>query len=290
MPSELSGGPEVQGRREDEGLSPPGSGEPQATRPEEVLRALQALEGRDIQLWSIVVLMILVLAAGFAALLLPNVMWRQGTLEVEGSYIPQLLFGFIVLIVLFNIYALQQRRLLGATRRALVRQVARREEAERSALIDPLTGTFNRRYLDHMLSKEALRADRLKTSLTLLVIDVDDFRTVNSRFGHIEGDKHLKAVADMLTRTFRGSDTIVRYGGDEFLVVLPEAGEPQAQRAVERLQERVEAWNRAHPGLGYRMKLSCGLAAYTRGALITDVLQIADQRMYLHKNQQKVAD
>jgi diguanylate cyclase (GGDEF)-like protein len=290
MPTAQTGVPRPVSVREGRNNPQTDKEEAQALTATDLERTLEALEGRDTHLWSIVVLVILILAAGFAALLFPNVIWHVGTVQIEGSYVPQLFFGFIVLVVLFNIYALDQRRRLRRTRDELVRQIARREAAEREALIDPLTGTFNRRYMDHMVAREASRADRLGSNLTLMVIDVDDFRSVNTRFGHPEGDRFLKEVAQVLTKTFRSSDTIIRYGGDEFLAVLPEADEQQAQRAVARLLTRVAEWNRAHPEAGYKMKLSCGLAAYRKGAEVADVLQIADQRMYLHKGQPAPSD
>ncbi len=256
--------------------------EPEA-RAAELRQTLELLEGRDTQLWSIAVLMILVLAAGVAALLLPNLLWDVGPVRIEGSYLPPLLYGFISLIILFNIYALSQKRSLRRLRGELMSQVALREAAEREALHDPLTGAYNRRYLEHLLTREVNRANRHSTPISLLVIDADDFRSVNTRFGHAEGDRLLQEIARLLIGTFRTTDTVIRFGGDEFLVVLPESDEAQAQEAVTRLQRRVEDWNRAHPDAGYQMKLSCGLACYQKGVQIADVLQIADQRMYLRK-------
>lgn len=260
-----------------------------APRAEELRREIQALEGRDLQLWSIGLLVILVVAAGFVALIAPNVMWNLSVLRVEGRYLPQLIFGFIALIVLFNIYAVGQRRVLRHTREELVRQLIRSEAAEKLSLVDPLTEIFNRRYLDQIISREVSRADRLGTGLTFLMTDVDGFKAVNTRFGHLVGDRILNEVAQVLKRTFRTSDTVIRYGGDEFLVVLADTHEQQARRAVERLLEQVDRWNRTNPTVGYTMGLSCGLAAYTKGAKITDVLEAADQRMYQHKARRPAA-
>jgi diguanylate cyclase (GGDEF)-like protein len=255
----------------------------QRTRVEELRREIQALEGRDFQLWSIGFLVLLVVAAGFVALVWPNVMWRLGELKLDGRYVPQLVFGFVVLVVLFNIYALQQRRILRNTRDELFRQMLRSEAAERLSLVDPLTETFNRRYLDEILPKEVSRADRRGSSVTFAIIDVDGFKAVNTRFGHLVGDKVLTEVACLLKRVFRASDTVIRYGGDEFLVLMAETDEQEAEAAVTRLQSQVEVWNRTNTIVGYKMGLSCGLAAYAKGAVLTAVLEAADDRMYREK-------
>lgn len=252
----------------------------------ELSKQMRSMEGRDAQLWSIGLLISLVVAAGFIALILPNWMWGMGVLRMEGRYLPQLIFGFIVLIILFNAYIIEQRRTLSRTRDQLLFELIRREAAEQLSLVDPLTETYNRRFLDEVVKKETHRADRHGIDLTFLMIDVDQFKTVNSRFGHLVGDKLLKEVADILKNTFRASDTVLRYGGDEFMVILTETNEMQAQLAVARLLKRIAQWNRENAGAGYEMSLSCGLAAYLKGSNPQDVIQAADQRMYLHKARQ----
>ncbi|MFQ5776685.1 MAG: GGDEF domain-containing protein [Terriglobia bacterium] len=247
---------------------------------------LQSLEGRDVQLLSITVLMLLVMAAAVVALILPNVVWNLPDLRLKGRYLPQLLFGFVALIILFNVYVIDQRRLLRKTRNALLAQLGRAHTAERLSLVDPLTDVFNRRYMDYVLPMESKRADRTGNALTLLMIDVNDFKVVNDRFGHAEGDRFLQGVVQVLKKTFRQSDTIIRYGGDEFLVLMPDTDEKSSRPAMERLLKEVDGWNRAHPDAGHEMALSCGLASYRKGATIADVLDLADQQLYLRKNQQ----
>jgi diguanylate cyclase (GGDEF)-like protein len=254
--------------------------EPRTARLQQEIRAL---EGRDLQLWSIGLLMLVVVAAGFIALILPNVMWNMGELRVAGRYLPQLFFGFISLIVLFNVYAFHQRHLMTVTREELVRQLVRSEAAEQMAMIDPLTGVFNRRYLDEVLPKEVSRTKRLKSQLSFAMIDVDGFKSVNTRFGHVVGDQVLTEVAHLLKAHFRLSDSVVRYGGDEFLVVMSDTDEHGAQVSVERLQEAVERWNAAAAIAGYKMSLSCGVAAFADAASASEVIEAADQKMYFQK-------
>jgi len=249
----------------------------------EVSKEIRAMEGRDLELWGIGLLVFVVLSAGFIALVLPNWMWGLGSMRIEGRYLPQLIFGFIVLIILFNAYIIQQRRALARTRDQLLLELMRREAAEKLSLVDPLTEVYNRRFLDQVIEKEINRADRHGTDLTFLMVDVDQFKSVNSRFGHLVGDKLLKQVAEVLKSTFRASDTVVRFGGDEFMVVLTETNDAQGQLAVARLVKRVDRWNRENSGAGFDMSLSCGLASYVKGTDPKEVIRAADERMYFHK-------
>ncbi len=259
------------------------------SRLEHIAQEIRAVDDRDLHMWSIGLLVMLVVAGGFMALVFPNVIWGIKNLRVDDRYLPQLFFGFVALIVLFNIYAMDKKRSLQHARDELVRQLIRSEAAEMLSLVDPLTDLFNRRYLDEIISKEASRANRYGSELTLMMIDVDAFKSVNTRFGHLFGDKVLTEVANLLKKHFRNSDTVVRYGGDEFLVILPETSETEAERAVERLQSQVDAWNSNPPFEGYQMSLSCGLASFTGGKGAPEVIEMADAKMYLRKNRKVAA-
>ena len=260
----------------------------EASRADELRREIHALEGRDLQLWSIGILTALLAVAGVVALVAPNLMWNLGDLRLSGRYLPQLIFAFTVLIALFNIHALVQRRTLQNTRDELVRQVVRSEVAERHSLVDALTETFNRRFLEQVLPKDISRADRTGTSLAFVMCDVDGFKSVNTRFGHLAGDKILTSVAALLRKNFRATDTVIRYGGDEFLVIMDDCDERRAEPALERLQALLQGWNVANPMGGFTLSLSCGVAAYSKGAKIQEVLDTVDQRMY-HEKLRKVA-
>ncbi|HLI31026.1 MAG TPA: GGDEF domain-containing protein [Terriglobia bacterium] len=259
------------------------------SRLEHIAQEIRAVDNRDLHMWSIGLLVMLVVAGGFMALVFPNVMWGIKDLRVDDRYLPQLFFGFVALIVLFNIYAMDKKRALQHARSELVRQLIRSEAAEMLSLVDPLTNLFNRRYLDEIISKEASRASRYGSELTLMMIDVDAFKSVNTRFGHLFGDQVLTEVANLLKKNFRNSDIVVRYGGDEFLVILPETSETEGQRAIERLQSQVDAWNRNPAFEGYKMSLSCGLASFTGGKGAREVIEMADSQMYLHKNRKFAA-
>lgn len=248
----------------------------------DVQKRVQSLEDRDFQLWSIAALVLVVLAAGMAMLLFPNLVWNNIILRADARYLPQLLYGLITLVVLFNIYLLKQRLVLRRTREELVHQLMYTRTVEQLTLTDPLTKVFNRRYLDEVIAKDVQRADRLGTLLTLVMIDVDDFKDVNTRFGHLMGDRLLNEVANVLRRTFRGSDTIVRYGGDEFLIILESPKEHDGEKALDRLAANIAAWN-ATNSLDYRMGLTWGVARYEKGRTIEEVLDEADRKMLAAK-------
>jgi diguanylate cyclase (GGDEF)-like protein len=246
-------------------------------------REIHELEHKDFHLWSIGLLVIVVLAVGFAALILPNVMGRHGFLQVNDRYLPQLFFGFIVLIVLFNIYTLQRRRSLQKVRDELVQELVRREAAEKLSLVDPLTELYNRRYLSQVVARESSRTDRLDSQMTFLAMDIEGFKALNTLFGHLRGDRILSEVALVLKRTFRTSDTIVRYGGDEFLVLLTDTNVAEARQAIERLLKQLDRWNRANSSEGFTLRLTCGLAAYSKGNDANAAMQAALQEMDAQK-------
>ncbi len=256
-----------------------------ASSGEQLRKQMKSLSGRDQQLWMLGFLVLLVLAAGVIALVLPNLFDEIGTLRAEGRYLPQLFLGLIALVILFNAYLLGQRRSLNAARQELVRQMLINQKNEELTLVDPLTQTFNRRYLDRVLPKEISRTHRRDSTLTLMMIDLDSFKQINDRLGHAFGDDLLVETAQLLQRTFRSSDTIVRYGGDEFLVILPDTTEQQTQYAIERLLNEVICWNAA--GHEPRLSLSCGAAQYRRGDDIAEALHKADQQMYAQKSRHK---
>jgi len=240
-------------------------------------------EGKGPRLWSVSLFMTLALTAGLLAFLLPRIIWNLEIVRLEGLYVRQLLFGLAVLVLLYGIHTHDLRRKLSRAHGELAHRLVRAETAESLSLIDPLTEVFNRRYLDRMFPKEVGRADRLGTSFTLLMIDLDDFKSVNTRFGHVVGDLVLRQLAELLNRSLRRSDAVVRYGGDEFVAVLSDTDEQQAQHAVERLLKQIEEWNKEDFIPGYTMKISCGMAAYNKGANIRELLEAADQRMYQYK-------
>jgi diguanylate cyclase (GGDEF)-like protein len=254
----------------------------------ELYRDMEALSTRDWQLWSIGALTLVVIAIGFSAFVLPNLMWAGVALHADHHYMPQLFFGLLTLILLLNIYILEQKRTIDRTRQRLLRELVESAKAKEVALVDPLTGVFNRRYMEEVFPREISKAARGGTDLSFVMLDMDGFKDINTRFGHFAGDQYLRDVATLLKKTFRGSDTVLRLGGDEFLVILPETSIKQAQRAAERLLWETRWWNQAGHAK-YELAFSCVVATYRKGMDIKEVLELADRDMYRAKREKQPA-
>ncbi len=148
--------------------------------------------------------------------------------------------------------------------------------------VDPLTGTLNRRGLRRALDREIEQSRRSRASLSLLLIDIDRFKEINDRFGHLAGDDVLRAIADTLTEAVRGGDVVARLGGDEFVVVLPGAGADASAEVADRIREQVgeiRVGNSDH-----RISLSIGTVIEPAGARGVELLlDAADRAMYRDK-------
>jgi diguanylate cyclase (GGDEF)-like protein len=229
------------------------------------------------------ILVIIVLTAGLLALLAPHLLWSERVISIERSYLPQLFFGLVSLIVLFNIYVLAQKRNMNATRGLLIGQLVLNERLESLSLIDPLTQLFNRRAVSDLVSREVARSNQFGTSLTFMSIDLDGFRAINEKFGAAEGDRVLTEFAKILKMVFRGGDIIFRQGADEFLIAMPDTSEEQADYPMQRLQLAVEQWN-LNSRAEYELSFSSAVAAYVVGRDFADVLRTIDRKLYQKKH------
>ncbi|MEO6594864.1 MAG: diguanylate cyclase [Planctomycetota bacterium] len=157
----------------------------------------------------------------------------------------------------------------------------RRQRAQKFALTDSLTRLFNRRMGLVALAQELARAERSLRPLTMLMCDLDHFKQLNDTHGHLQGDAALRATADVLRQTLRKSDTVCRYGGEEFLVVLPDTAPDDATVMATRLFTGVQVKGQE---LGLPMTISIGLTALRPGDTAESIMHRADRALYASKD------
>ena len=168
-------------------------------------------------------------------------------------------------------------------------------EAERLSLTDDLTKLHNARYLRQFLVNEIKRARRYGSSVAAVFLDLDDFKLVNDQHGHLVGSHALMEVASVILPSVRDTDCVVRYGGDEFVMILPETGADEAVQVANRIREKIER-HRFTGGRGLRVSLtaSFGVAVFPQHAMSPhQLIACADTAMYgakaAHKNCVRVA-
>jgi len=161
-------------------------------------------------------------------------------------------------------------------------------ELQRTAITDSLTGVYNTRFFHDLLGRETARADRYETPLSLLMIDVDNFKLVNDTYGHVVGNKVLTQIAKTIERTVRNTDFVFRCGGDEFGVVLPGTDLDGAMRTAQKVLQKVESLD-ILTTLGYSgpVTVSIGISEYHRGNHFETLVAEADQALYASKRSSK---
>jgi diguanylate cyclase (GGDEF)-like protein len=176
------------------------------------------------------------------------------------------LLGLIMLVLLRQYFVLQDNRRLY-------------RELEQVAVTDALTGLSNRRSFDQALEREVARAQRYLRPLCLLLIDLDNFKLYNDKHGHLRGDELLREFAQLLRTNLRSSDMVARFGGDEFVVILPETDEKVSRAVVEKLGREVNAALASDDGVG----ISVGKAFFEPDMTASVLLDLADRNMYREK-------
>ena len=146
---------------------------------------------------------------------------------------------------------------------------------------DSLTGLHNHRYFHETLAREIERAQRYQRNLSLVLVDVDGFKEINDRLGHLAGDAVLKEISDRLREVVRGADIPCRVGGDELAVILPEVGVEQAQQLVARIQRAVSSQPIARAG---RVHVSAGVAELLPNDNPTSLFERGDESLYAAKH------
>lgn len=158
------------------------------------------------------------------------------------------------------------------------------ERLYKISITDSLTGLYNRRYFFEFAEMEYNRSNRQSSPFSVIFIDLNNFKRINDKLGHPEGDKVLKNIADLLMDNIRSYDIAARYGGDEFIVILPDTTQIEAKSQMERLEEIFKVYSEQYEVLGFSVGLGY---ASSKGKTLEEVITIADQRLYAHKEQTK---
>jgi diguanylate cyclase (GGDEF)-like protein len=170
--------------------------------------------------------------------------------------------------------------------RAMERLAHALQELQEQASTDPLTGLFNRRHMWEFLRREWIRARRGKSSLAMIMIDLDYFKRVNDTYGHSAGDRVLMEVADLLKTQIRASDIACRFGGEEFALVLSDASLAAVERRVDGLRDAIRRLAPRHRGVALGgITASFGVALFPDHASDPEsLLRAADEALYRAKN------
>jgi diguanylate cyclase (GGDEF)-like protein len=194
-------------------------------------------------------------------------------------------WALVALVVFFTGHMVFQQLKLRTVQRELSEQQIQAEVFRRLALFDPLTGLYNRRFAEERLRAEIARAERKGLSMVVVLLDLNDFKKINDRYGHPTGDQVLKEFAKSLSSSTRGSDLAVRWGGDEFMLLLLDCEIDQLSVVLGRLVGfAVEA-----DGKALEVSFAVGWKAYEPGDEFEGLIEAADRNLYIHKAAAKVS-
>ena len=245
---------------------------------------LARLEKRDWELWGIISLTGILVSAALLAVLFRAAFMKNDGIHFELTVSRPLAVGLFVLLALLNTYLVAKRFEVRRLREQLISTTLQNQVMEQQSFTDPLTEIYNRRSMDEVAGRFISQARRRHSSLMFLMVDVDNFKQVNTRFGHLTGDFVLTEIAWLLKSSVRGSDAVIRYGGDEFLIILADTNAIGAQQVVDRIQLKFGEWNEAGHLENFSVRVSIGCAEWHDGDTLDEMLDTADRRMYEEKS------
>lgn len=248
---------------------------------EEYISHLRSLQRREWWTWAVTMFVLLLLTGAVASLALPEIAAQRS--RWFGSPVFQSVSGLTMLIFLLGGYLTYEKTLINRLRIDLAEGQSHSAIWRDLALVDSLTGLFNRRFAERQMKAEVARAQRKNYQLTVVLFDLNDFKNINDQYGHAAGDTALKAFADRLTSACRQGDIAARLGGDEFMLLLPECDATQ----VHLLLDRMEAIEADVDGKKIGITYAVGWADCQRGQPPEELLDAADKALYLHKQSGK---
>jgi diguanylate cyclase (GGDEF)-like protein len=253
------------------------------SRNQELANELRQIEKRDWWAWGNAIFVILLLTFAIISLALPALL--AGAETFLNFKFTEAVFGLVAFIVMFNAYTVYQQIIIKRLRRQLAEKQGHTDILRDLALLDPLTGLYNRRFAEQRLAAEVVRSERKGHPLTVMTLDLNNFKTINDTHGHAAGDEVLRKFAMHLNSVIRGSDLGVRLGGDEFLILLPECSLEQVQAVLGRLASLEVEWQ----GQLIPVTFSAGWRQYALGDKPDELLEQADQALYERKRASKEA-
>jgi len=258
--------------------------EPEITDQQQIQQSLRLLDQAISWFWWKTIAMAILLLAALAALSAQQLSGWFATQQQRN--VTVIVGGLLMLLSISNGYALYRQHHFKVFRKHLAEQMQvtekqrlRADKFYGLAILDPLTGLYNRRFGEESLQKEIMRAQRNNYNLAVIIMDLDNFKEINDRFGHAAGDLVLKEFSRNLKRTIRECDVPIRMGGDEFLVVLPECPKTNVQLILSRLGPFEVMLDRQKITVFY----SRGSAQYQAGDTLQTIVQRADESMYAEK-------
>jgi len=251
---------------------------------EQISSSMRRIARRQWSLWSCAVMVTVLLAIGIASFAFPGLLTQA---EQSASFLlSSAIRGVIGLVLVFNVYTVYQQLQIHRIHQELTRQVealgkmeVRTEEVYKLAVLDPLTGLYNRRSGEQRLAQEMSRSARNGRPLTILALDLDDLKQINDKYGHPAGDELIRRFAERLHKATRGSDVPIRMGGDEFLVLLPEC-KPEGIRAV---LNRLGGLQVECRGQMVDVSFSAGWTNFAPGESAEELIRRADDALYANK-------
>lgn len=242
------------------------------------------LDRRQWWLWSSTVIVVVLLTVAVASFAFPSILSKEQW--TYSFYLNQAVRALVGIVLTFSVYSVYQQHQITRMRNQIAEQIQSLAKVEsltaevyKLAALDQLTGLYNRRSGEQRLAEEINRAVRHGRPLTLMMLDLNGLKQMNDRFGHAGGDLLLKTFAERLQRGIRGSDLAARFGGDEFMVLLPECPVEE----VSHVLSRVEGLEVEYEGKKFRCEFSRGWTDFRPGETAQEFLKRADEALYADK-------
>ena len=247
---------------------------------------IKSRENRGLVVLIVKLLVYLVLAAGLLELFYPGTVTKYFDYRPTLTQVSLGLLGIVLAVFVLDMVQVGNWQMIRRARVDLITELSRHDVVERMTMVDAVTGTFDKRYLDEIIPREVARADRRETTLTFVRLTIEGFDNADKTVGFQGGEKILKETVQLMKRCFRPTDIIVRSNVADFIVILPETAKNGALTAVRRLFGKVNEWNRREAAHGFTLELSVGLSDYTKGHDVRDALNALEARVQIYHDQE----